>query len=356
MLFGDNMDYYNHSCPVCSEKFKNGDDTVVCPICGTPHHRECYERHGNCFFADKHSEGFNYKDKYGTNASDNSDNNNKQNLVCQYCGKENREGDSFCSGCSMPLSHESHQTQPFTSPYQAQTPPPSGHQGPQRVPNATTFVLDPLGGVAPETDIGDGITAGEAAKYVKSNTPFYTRLFYQIKVFGKSRFSFVGFFFTGIWMLYRKMYLAGALVTALLFGTMFANIFLSYAYTSFLTGALAHINELLNSSAGTNAMANLSDVGAYFMSLNTEYQIILGSYFLISFLQFVLKVVCGLCANRWYYKHCKKQITKIKKSADSKAVADKELQTMGGVNLALTISIVVSYLAINYLPSMLFGG
>ena len=40
--------YDNQKCPVCGELFKEGDDVVTCPICGTPHHRSCYKKLGTC--------------------------------------------------------------------------------------------------------------------------------------------------------------------------------------------------------------------------------------------------------------------------------------------------------------------
>lgn len=39
--------YENQKCPVCGVAFKSGDDIVTCPECGTPHHRQCYEKSGN---------------------------------------------------------------------------------------------------------------------------------------------------------------------------------------------------------------------------------------------------------------------------------------------------------------------
>lgn len=62
------MDYKKYICPVCNEKFNEDDDIVVCPECGTPHHRSCYFRNGKCFNDDKHgiqediSESFKNKD------------------------------------------------------------------------------------------------------------------------------------------------------------------------------------------------------------------------------------------------------------------------------------------------------
>ena len=40
--------YSQEKCPVCENEFTNDDDIVVCPLCGTPHHRECYKKNGEC--------------------------------------------------------------------------------------------------------------------------------------------------------------------------------------------------------------------------------------------------------------------------------------------------------------------
>lgn len=52
------MEFTEYKCPVCDKQFKKGDDVVVCPECGAPHHRECYEKEGHCHFADKHGADF----------------------------------------------------------------------------------------------------------------------------------------------------------------------------------------------------------------------------------------------------------------------------------------------------------
>jgi hypothetical protein len=40
--------FIGDSCPVCTKSFREGDDIVVCPDCGTPHHRACYSEIGRC--------------------------------------------------------------------------------------------------------------------------------------------------------------------------------------------------------------------------------------------------------------------------------------------------------------------
>lgn len=48
------MDFKKYVCPVCNNAFNENDDVVVCPDCGTPHHRECWNSLGKCFNNELH--------------------------------------------------------------------------------------------------------------------------------------------------------------------------------------------------------------------------------------------------------------------------------------------------------------
>ena len=50
--------FTNKLCPVCEKRFGEKDDIVVCPECGTPHHRECYAKNNSCGLVTYHVEGF----------------------------------------------------------------------------------------------------------------------------------------------------------------------------------------------------------------------------------------------------------------------------------------------------------
>jgi hypothetical protein len=52
------MIYKNNKCPVCDVHFSENDDIVVCPDCGTAHHRECWKANGKCFNHHRHGEDF----------------------------------------------------------------------------------------------------------------------------------------------------------------------------------------------------------------------------------------------------------------------------------------------------------
>lgn len=53
--------YENDNCPVCGESFKEGDDIIACPECGTPHHRVCYNKTNTCANARMHGTYFSFQ-------------------------------------------------------------------------------------------------------------------------------------------------------------------------------------------------------------------------------------------------------------------------------------------------------
>lgn len=52
------IEFLGKHCPVCRGAFKENDNVVVCPECGTPHHRECYAKENKCGLESYHAAGF----------------------------------------------------------------------------------------------------------------------------------------------------------------------------------------------------------------------------------------------------------------------------------------------------------
>lgn len=48
----------NKTCPICKKALNDKSDVVVCPECGTPHHRACYLSQGRCGVEEFHKDGF----------------------------------------------------------------------------------------------------------------------------------------------------------------------------------------------------------------------------------------------------------------------------------------------------------
>ena len=75
--------YIGNTCPVCGEKFKDGDDAVLCPDCGTPYHRECWQKPGGCLHQAEHAAGFEWQPEPAGGSADAED------AVCPNCGTHN---------------------------------------------------------------------------------------------------------------------------------------------------------------------------------------------------------------------------------------------------------------------------
>ena len=62
-------------CPVCNAKLFEDDDIVVCPICGAPHHRNCFNYEGHCHYESTHGT----PEQWTMPTADKSENCNTQN-------------------------------------------------------------------------------------------------------------------------------------------------------------------------------------------------------------------------------------------------------------------------------------
>ena len=320
------MDYIGNKCPVCGKYFHADEDIVVCPECGAPHHRACYEAIGHCHYEDKHAEGYTYSDEEAKDSNV---------ILCRSCGKENDKQAFFCKYCAAPLSKEDeHQ--------------PEGNPGPQPGMGGMPFgagaqpFIDPLGGVPADADMGDGVTAGEMAKYVKQSTPYFIRVFQNLKQFNRSRFNFCAALFAGGYLLYRKMYKLGAILTGLQFAMMILSTYISIRYQA----------EYLTIANRTGNAGSITQLFEYLSSLSKGHLFVLYIPLISQILILVLRIVIGFTANRMYFKHCKQQIIQIKSQSGSES-PENALQTKGGVNMPLAISLLITNLLISYLPSMI---
>lgn len=333
------MDYIGNKCPVCQKYFHADDDIVVCPECGTPHHRECYEQLGHCCHIDLHAQGYEYSDE----SEERSDGVRR----CPSCGQENEPDSFFCRHCGAPLDgnaqrqQNAQQQRPFGA-----APFGQGTQGQDAYQNGMPF-LDPLGGVPGDMDLGEGVSAGEAAKYVKQNTPYFIRVFSNIKNFNKSKFNFAAAIFSGGYFLYRKMYKVGAILTALQFLLMGFDSYISLFGTRYMSASFA--------TAYSKALSFGDVMNALSQATSTDVLLVYLPLFL-EIARIAMMIVIGFCFNRMYLNHCKKQIVLIKEKAkESGENAETQLQTKGGVNIGLAVSLLVSGLLLNYLPQFIVG-
>lgn len=194
------MSRYNDvKCPVCDKKFIEGDDVVVCPVCGAPHHRECYKIEGKCHFEAEHASGKQWEAE--TPKAEEHDH-SADPKKCPKCTATNPPDAIFCQICGYPMRDKK--------------PEPEQNFNPYGIPpiDITAFTT-PYGGVDPEEDI-DGVTAKELALFVGENSFYYVPRMKQMKKTGKkTSWNWSAFIFNFMYYFNRKMYLMGAVMLAL---------------------------------------------------------------------------------------------------------------------------------------------
>ena len=383
--------YTGIKCPVCGKPFRDGDDIVVCPVCGAPYHRACYAKVGKCIFTDKHGTAEAWvpqrEEKGGPNEG---------SKHCPRCGYVNSENALFCEHCGMSLTDEpqnhsegtpfpdSRQTPPYgfggyspyggrpqpcrqpypgqqsgRQPYPGQQQPGQqqpGQQQPGQQPKNSfggqvPFYFDPMGGVNPNEPIGN-VPAGDVAKFVQNNTQYYLPVFMNLKQFGKNRFNFSAFLFPGAWMLYRKQYRIGSIVTAVTMGLYIACFYIQQnlwypLYNTLMTQAG------ISSGTASPTTEQMARLYALLYSLPSSQMLLFFTPTLLTVLQLVLMFVFGFIGNKLYLKHCLSSVLRIRQSTAVPADIPLRLQEQGGVNMSIAVCFAICYMILMYLPLLL---
>ena len=190
--------FYGSPCPYCKKNFAEGDDIVVCPECGTPHHRDCYKEHSACANEANHSENFEWKPAFAAAPTkeiphEHQHSDDSEGFVeCPGCGTENPKGAHFCLSCGCRLEESD-----------------------RHIPSAEDFRRE-RNRMFSEAfgDSLNGISAKEAAIYVRSNIEYFLPRFAAFSKGAKFDTNFSAFIFSYLYLFYRKMYGLGIAVFA----------------------------------------------------------------------------------------------------------------------------------------------
>lgn len=315
--------YIGTKCIVCNEEFKNSDDIVVCPECGTPYHRECYKKSGKCVNTDLHANGESWKPLYEEEKVKPSD-----SVICPRCGTKNNPLTFFCENCGMPLAPMNHMNiyqrpedmrtgaDPFQNKvdYDPRTYNKNVYGANGFQPYMINF-SDPLCGYNPNEDY-EGIKLAELGDYVETNTHYYLPLFKRIKETGRMfTWNFTALLFPELYFSNRKMPF-----TALLFlivRTIISVPDYIVVLKEYDNGLLASFVKIFNTSS-------------------PEFEAV---KILTTMLGYAIMVFSGGFANWIYYRHALKSVNRIKKKTAPENLRMKLRQkggTSGGL-LALFI-------------------
>lgn len=296
-------------CPVCTSYLFEEDDIVFCPICGAPHHRDCYKAVGHCALEELHGTEEQYnkkveeelkKEESAKQHSSADSTNNKQKTICLKCKKELSDDMLVCPYCGMPR-------------------------------NARIFTFDHFGGINPKTDIGDGITADEAKDIIGANSHIFIPKFAKLTKQNKASFNWFAFFFPHAWFLSRKMYNIGAIITTILLASEIC---------------LLPVLRIMNSVV----LANYSEYAAYIMENISSFGIMpIALMFASSILNLAVRIFSGIFGNYFYKRYV---IKKCKELKTTKADKIPFCAKHGGVNFFAAL---IGIFIVLYAPNMILA-
>lgn len=255
--------FENDKCPVCGELFKAEDDIVVCPDCGTPHHRDCYNKTHICANKKLHGTDF----KFSRNAD-----------TVELQEQEVKE--------------EPKQALPFTSVADS-------NNSPEQIKKLVDEAV-PAQESADEVTV-DGVSVLDVSQVIGTNVRYYLPRFIKKK---GMNWNWGAFFFGPLYYFFRKMYMQGFMFLVLNFAS-------NVAVSTIFKDQIAAMSKLITPfmSQGSLTPENVNTI------INSaEWQNYLPVFLITNAVSLVLAVIMSICANRMY----RKKVVTIVKTVDEK--------------------------------------
>lgn len=242
-------------CVYCHQPFKEGDDVVVCPTCGAPHHRECYSKEHKCALESKH----------GTN---------------EEWGKQNELNYDI----KAPINEQENIN--FSE---------------NDTPDMEQFALY---GLMNENEKIDDISADELASFVGKGSYYYLTKFKKMNETGKNTWNFWAFFFNYLYFFYRKLYKQGIVLLIVAIISTVPSFMVINQFTQHIA-AVAESEIITVNSAQRILLEMMSaETNPDFASFNFWFTM----SNIMSFVNFIVALLAGFGANKIYMKHCIEKI------------------------------------------------
>lgn len=273
--------FENKLCPLCRSRFNDKADVVVCPVCGTPHHRTCYNINGTCALEELHAEGWSWNGKL----PDEVDETEQQNV------------DATVTAALDPQPDAHHAEYPSGTPNSAGSARTT-YEHEQKMFEDGLDDDDPireLFGNFGNKEIGeDGVSMHELVAYSATSVYHYGRAFNMFRGTSDGKkhiasFNFSSGVFAPVFQFYRRMNFFG-IVTLLLF-------------------LLPSIIVALTPEATLQSNGTAILHGLEFASL-------------------ALKILLCVFGDYIYYRHCVKSIVRFRKSYDGDTKSDEYFMSL----------------------------
>ena len=331
--------YIGNQCPVCNKDFMEDEDIVVCPTCGSPHHRDCYKERGGCGNEAYHTTARQWEETI--KPADAHEDQEPIPVRCGNCGTPNPKENLFCNACGTKIGNE---IGGFT-PSQQVTQATQGVRTNGKATNSD-FMQFVNSQIKMEQKLDQGVNMQEACDYIGPNSLIFAMKFKAFTMNRAVSFNWSAFFFGFFYCFYRKMYKLGGVIAAL-----FIISVLPVAYYSVVA-----IQEIM-------ATGTMPTIPVNFVMDGVGYQGLMISSLMARFVNMATMLFLGMFFNKMYYKEVTSQVARIKQSSRyTIGTTDftMEIARKGGVNkyaiLVIVAIMVALYIAFGLFSSLFILG
>ena len=337
-------DFTGLPCLVCKQAFVEGDDIVVCPECGAPYHRACYQQAGHCVLDRLHETGEQWQPPV-TEEPPEQPEAHAHGVLCPRCGTENPEDALLCLNCGWRLGAAARGGQ--GTPWSQQPGPWQGPQGgggdfsqnrppfDQPPPSFGAFFQQ---GINFGDEMADGVSYKEVSDFVGPNNLKFLMKFQLLLRGAAVSFNWPAFLFSFFYCFYRKMYKVGAIVLAITLAVLIpTTVFTSLYYAEVIQayGVDAFLNPL-----------QLPVVEGQWLGLFQFFSN------LSNFVTVVLSLGIGVLFNKLYMKESVRRIKSVRETGHYSTGSVEyayALARTGGVTVGPVLALAAGYCVLNFL-------
>lgn len=341
------MNFENLNCQHCGKPMHDREDVVVCPVCATPQHRECWMQAGHCANDELHASGYVWQREEKKSAPENKAGAASGSKVCHICGSENPEDSLHCGNCGALFGEtKTENTNPTCAYCGTRNDSDARHCkncGAPLTVQGTFFNTNPYlkNSEFKEDDLIAGHRAGDFALFVQASAHRYLRKFRRFADGKKFSFNFAAFFFAPYWFFYRKLYKAG-----IFFVVLFATV--SMMLSGLSTDVSLYSNEFLE-SYGTFDYENATEeeIAAFEADFEKEaeefYKKARKPVAIISAVNFGMSLIAALVADRLYYKKVLEDMKAISDTVREENMRKLMITRKGGLSALAFAASVLGY-------------
>lgn len=312
--------YYGCPCEGCGEPLTLKDDIVVCPDCGAPYHRTCYEKLGRCIHSPAHAAGYEWHFPYQ----------DAELRTCPSCGERTLRSEETCRCCGAALPPETEADEQLNDRKAAQDEQHGGFDYERFYRQYEQQTMDPLHrnlqAAFGKDELIDGIPSSDWMDYIGKAAPIYLNDYSRMQLqHTKVSMCFPALIFGPFYFFYRKAWKPA-------FAFLAAEMVL--AIPTVLD--LMQITESpLTAGLSTGVLVVLSRI--------------------VSLLSFVLVLVRTLFAKWLYRKSAAEHIRRIRKEFPDAEKRRAVLAAQGGVSWAAVIGAFVLLMVAGACCTLLLG-